>query len=85
MTKEGIYQFISRQKTSLISSVDAEGYPATRALIQPVLIDGNDITLPLILLPGKSLTTTATRKRVFISMKKGAIFKALSSKGRWPF
>lgn len=43
MTKEGIYEFIARQKTSLISSVDEEGYPATRALIQPVLIEGNDI------------------------------------------
>lgn len=43
MTKEGIYEFIARQKTSIISSVSEDGYPATRALIQPVLIDGNDI------------------------------------------
>ena len=43
MTKEGIYEFISRQKISLVSSVDESGYPATRALIQPVLFDGNDI------------------------------------------
>lgn len=43
MTREGIYEFIARQKTSIISSVDEEGYPATRALIQPVLVDGNDI------------------------------------------
>lgn len=43
MTREQLYEFIARQKTSLISSVDEEGYPATRALIQPVLIDENDI------------------------------------------
>lgn len=43
MTKEGIYEFIARQKTSLISSVDENGYPATRALIQPVLIEEDDI------------------------------------------
>ncbi len=43
MTRDDIYEFISKQKISLISSVDEEGYPATRALIQPVLIDGNDI------------------------------------------
>lgn len=43
LTREGIYEFISRQRTSLISSVDEEGYPATRALIQPVLVEGNDI------------------------------------------
>lgn len=38
MTKEGIYEFISNKKTSFISSVDEEGFPATRALIQPRLI-----------------------------------------------
>lgn len=43
MTKEEIYEFISHQRISIISSVDEQGYPATRALIQPVLIDGNDI------------------------------------------
>lgn len=43
MTKEAIYDFISRQRISIISSVDGQGFPATRALIQPVLIDGNDI------------------------------------------
>lgn len=43
MTRQGILDFISKQRTSLISSVDENGYPATRALIQPVLIDGNDI------------------------------------------
>lgn len=39
MTKEGIYEFIARQKTSIISSVGEDGYPAARALIQPVLIE----------------------------------------------
>lgn len=43
MTKEGIYEFIARQRTSLISSVGEDGYPATRALIQPVLIEENVI------------------------------------------
>lgn len=43
MTKEGIYQFISRIKTSFISSVDEDGFPTTRALIAPRKIDGNDI------------------------------------------
>lgn len=43
MTKEEVYEFISKQKTSLISSVDENGYPATRALIAPRLIENNDI------------------------------------------
>lgn len=33
MTKEEIYEFIARQKTSIITSVGEDGYPATRALI----------------------------------------------------
>lgn len=43
MTKEGIYEFITRQKTPIISSVGEDGHPATRALIQPVLIVENVI------------------------------------------
>lgn len=43
MTKEGIYEFIARQKTSILSSVGEDGYPAIRALIQPVLIEENVI------------------------------------------
>lgn len=43
MNREGIYEFISRQRTSVISSVGEDGFLATRALIQPVLVDGNDI------------------------------------------
>ncbi len=43
MTRQGILDFISKQRTSILSSVDEEGYPATRALIQPVFIDGNDV------------------------------------------
>lgn len=43
MTKEEIIEFINRQKTSIVSSVGEDGYPATRALVQPVLIDNNDI------------------------------------------
>lgn len=43
MTKREIWEFISKQRTSIISSVDENGYPATRALIQPVFIGENDI------------------------------------------
>lgn len=43
MTKNEIIEFIKRQKTSIISSVDEDGYPATRALIQPRYVDGNEI------------------------------------------
>lgn len=38
-----IFDFIRKQKLAIISSVDEMGYPATRALIQPVHIEGNDL------------------------------------------
>lgn len=66
MTKEAIYDFISRQRISIISSVDEEGFPATRALIQPVLIDGNDIYFA---------TYTSSRKvRHFRSCPKACVY-----------
>ena len=43
MTKEKIFEFIKKQKTAFISSVDEEGYPVTRAMLSPREIDGNDI------------------------------------------
>lgn len=43
MTKEELYAFIAEQKTAFISSVDADGYPRTRAMLAPRKIDGNDI------------------------------------------
>lgn len=43
MTSEDIIQFVRKQRTSIILSVDEEGYPWTRALIQPRHIEGNDI------------------------------------------
>lgn len=43
MTREDIIQFVKKQRTSIISSVDEDGYPWTRALIQPRHIEGNDI------------------------------------------
>ena len=33
MTKEKLFEFIKKQKTAFISSVDEEGYPVTRAML----------------------------------------------------
>lgn len=41
MTKTEIIEFIKRQRTSIITSVDENGYPWTRALIQPRHIENN--------------------------------------------
>lgn len=42
MTKEQIFAFIAEQKTAMISSVDSEGFPNTKAMLAPRKIDGND-------------------------------------------
>ncbi len=42
MTKEKLFEFISKQKTAFISSVDENGYPVTRAMLCPREIDGNE-------------------------------------------
>lgn len=43
MTKEGLFEFIKKQKTAFISSVDENGYPVTRAMLAPREFNGNDI------------------------------------------
>lgn len=43
MDKENLTEFISKQKTAFISSVDENGYPITRAMLAPREIDGNNI------------------------------------------
>ena len=43
MTKEKLFEFIAKQKTAFISSVDEQGYPVTRAMLSPREINGNDI------------------------------------------
>ncbi len=43
MTKEELYNFIAKQKTAFLSSVNEQGFPVTRAMLAPRIIDGNDI------------------------------------------
>lgn len=43
MTKEQVFEFIGKQKTALISSVDHEGFPNTKAMLAPRKMDGNDL------------------------------------------
>lgn len=43
MTKEELFEFIKKQKTAFISSVDEQGYPITRAMLCSREFDGNDI------------------------------------------
>lgn len=81
MTKEGIFQFIARQKTSILSSVGADGYPATRALIQPVLIDGNDIYFATYTSSRKVAHYRANEKACVYFYEKGRNFQGAELKG----
>lgn len=81
MTREQIYEFIARQKTSLISSVDDEGYPATRALIQPVLIDGNDIYFATYTFSRKVRHYRSNPKACVYFYEKGRNFQGAEIKG----
>lgn len=81
MTREQIYEFIARQKTSLISSVDEEGYPATRALIQPVLIDGNDIYFATYTSSRKVRHYRSNPKACVYFYEKGRNFQGAEIKG----
>ena len=42
MTKEQAFAFKKKQKTAMISSVDGEGFPNTKAMLAPRKIDGRE-------------------------------------------
>ena len=81
MTKNEIIEFISRQKTSIMSSVDEQGYPATRALIQPVLIDGNDIYFATYTSSRKVAHYRNNSKACVYFYEKGRNFQGVEIKG----
>lgn len=81
MTKENIYELIARQKTSIISSVDEEGYPATRALIEPVLVDGNDIYFATYTSSRKVSHYRNNSKACVYFFEKGRNFQGVEIKG----
>ena len=42
-TTEQIFEFIGKQKTAFIASVDSEGFPNLKAMLAPRKIEGNRI------------------------------------------
>lgn len=81
MTREDIFDFVARQKTSILSSVGGDGYPATRALIQPVLIDGNDIYFATYTASRKVAHYRANSKACVYFYEKGRNFQGAELKG----
>ncbi len=81
MTREGIIDFVSRQKTSIISSIGEDGYPATRALVQPVLVDGNDIYFATYVASRKVNHYRTNPKACVYFYEKGRNFQGAEIKG----
>lgn len=81
MTKDDVFEFISKQRVSIISSIGEDGYPATRALIQPVLIDGNDIYFATYTSSRKVKHYRNNSKSCVYFYEKGKDFRGVELKG----
>ena len=81
MTREGIIEFIKKQKISIISSVDEEGYPWTRALIEPRYIEGNDIYFATYTSSNKVSHYRNNSKASVYFYEKGRDFQGVMIKG----
>ena len=64
--KEQVFKFIKEQKTALISSVDENGFPNTKAMLAPRKIDGNDFYF--------TTNTTSMRVSQFNANEKACIY-----------
>lgn len=66
MTKEKLFEFIKKQKTAFISSVDEQGFPVTRAMLSPREIDGNDIYF--------STNTSSIKVKQYLANNKACVY-----------
>ena len=66
MKKEKIFEFIKKQKTAIISSIDSEGFPNTKAMLSPRKIDGNDFYF--------STNTSSMRVQQYLKNQNACIY-----------
>ncbi|MCM1289127.1 MAG: pyridoxamine 5'-phosphate oxidase family protein [Corallococcus sp.] len=66
MDKNGIFKFISKQKTAFIASVDENGYPVIRAMLAPRKIDDGEIYF--------STNTSSKKVKQFIADDKACVY-----------
>lgn len=66
MTEEEIFDFVKKQKTAFISSIDENGYPVTRAMISPRVIEGNDIYF--------STNTSSKKVKQYLANNKACVY-----------
>lgn len=73
--REHIIEFIQKQKTSFISSVDEEGFPTIKAMFAPRKIDGNCFYF--------TTNTSSMRSQQFIKNPKASIY--FYNRGRFKY
>lgn len=66
MKKEELYDFIKKQKTAFLSSVDESGFPLTRAMLMPRRIEGNTFYF--------STNTSSKKVKQFLANPKACIY-----------
>lgn len=74
-TREHIIEFIQKQKTAFIGSVDGDGFPNLKAMFTPRKIDGNSFYF--------STNTSSLRSQQFIKNPKACIY--FYNRGRFKY
>lgn len=75
MTREHILDFIKKQKTAFIASVDEDGFPNLKAMFAPRKIEGNCFYF--------TTNTSSMRARQFMKNPKASIY--FYNKGRFKY
>ncbi len=65
-TKEQIFEFIKKQKTTFLASVDEDGFPNLKAMFAPRKIEGNCFYF--------STNTSSMRSQQFMKNSKASIY-----------
>ncbi len=73
MDKPQLIQFISKQKTAFIASVDEQGGPVIRAVSAPRIIDGNEIYFSTNTSSNKVKQYSANNKACVYFYKRGKV------------
>ena len=66
ITKEHIYDFIQKQKTAFVASIDEDGFPNIKAMLTPRKIDGNAFYF--------TTNTSSVRTGQFMQNPKASIY-----------
>ena len=66
MNKQQILEFIAKQKTAFLASVNEQGFPVIRAMLAPRMIEGNDFYF--------STNTSSNKVKQFLENQKSCVY-----------